>query len=217
MTRCMAHIQTGNSYRSSTERFILNGIWLVKNLSLIVSGNPLLIPTLWHNGNFQLRNKSNQEFLWFYLISHCDWFSEVVKTKPSIDMVDRVFPRRYLFWLLALSVAVFSLVLIVCCDFWLNLYTPVCHTTLMISIQRFWYWINLQPPNLYFYSFSSLVCLIFFWYCKEKFCLGHSWELKDCLPRHDSLLWMLNEQNPPHVLASWYFKTLQHMIKFQVD
>ena len=29
-----------------------------------------------------------------------------------------------------------------------------------------------------FYIFSSLVCLILYWYCNEKFCLGHLWELK---------------------------------------
>ena len=33
-------------------------------------------------------------------------------------------------------------------------------------------------PNWYFSLFSSLACLILYWYCKEKFCLGHSWELK---------------------------------------
>ena len=26
--------------------------------------------------------------------------------------------------------------------------------------------------------FSSLICLILYWYCTEKLCLGHSWELK---------------------------------------
>ena len=29
-----------------------------------------------------------------------------------------------------------------------------------------------------FSFFSSLVWLTLYWYCKEKFCLGHSWELK---------------------------------------
>ena len=29
-----------------------------------------------------------------------------------------------------------------------------------------------------FSLFSSLTWLILYWYCKEKFCLGHSWELK---------------------------------------
>ena len=33
-------------------------------------------------------------------------------------------------------------------------------------------------PNWYFYLVSSLIWLILYWYCKEKFCLGHSWELK---------------------------------------
>ena len=29
-----------------------------------------------------------------------------------------------------------------------------------------------------FSLFSSLVCLMSYWYCEEKFCLGHMWELK---------------------------------------
>ena len=33
-------------------------------------------------------------------------------------------------------------------------------------------------PKLIFSLFSSLVCLILYWYCKEKFFLGHSCELK---------------------------------------
>ena len=33
-------------------------------------------------------------------------------------------------------------------------------------------------PLLIFSLFSSLVCLILYWHCKEKFCLDHSWELK---------------------------------------
>ena len=32
--------------------------------------------------------------------------------------------------------------------------------------------------NWYFSLFSSLSWLILYWYCKEKFCLGHSRELK---------------------------------------
>ena len=34
-------------------------------------------------------------------------------------------------------------------------------------------------PKLIF-SFVLIACLIdkLYWYCKEKFCLGHSWELK---------------------------------------
>ena len=32
--------------------------------------------------------------------------------------------------------------------------------------------------HLHFNSFSSLVWLILYWYHKEKFCLGHLWELK---------------------------------------
>ena len=30
---------------------------------------------------------------------------------------------------------------------------------------------------IFFPLLSSHVCLMLFWYCKEKFCLGHSWEL----------------------------------------
>ena len=33
-------------------------------------------------------------------------------------------------------------------------------------------------PKLIFSLFSALIWLILYWYCKEKFCLGHSWELK---------------------------------------
>ena len=33
--------------------------------------------------------------------------------------------------------------------------------------------------KFYFSLFSSRIWLILYWYCKEKFCLGHSWELKD--------------------------------------
>ena len=37
---------------------------------------------------------------------------------------------------------------------------------------------QLKSPNCYFSLFSSLVCLILHWHCKEKFSFGHSWELK---------------------------------------
>ena len=33
-------------------------------------------------------------------------------------------------------------------------------------------------PKLTFSLVSLLICLILYRYCKEKFCLGHSWELK---------------------------------------
>ena len=68
----------------------------------------------------------------------------------------------------------------------LNPFTPkitlailftVYHTVLVMLVWRIWYWINLYSLNLYFSLFSSLVCLTLYWYCKEKFCLGHSWEL----------------------------------------
>ena len=54
----------------------------------------------------------------------------------------------------------------------------VCYTVLVMLVWRIWYWINLLSPNWYFSLFSSLVCLILYWYCEEIFCLGHSWELK---------------------------------------
>ena len=46
-----------------------------------------------------------------------------------------------------------------------------------VSLEN-WYWINLKSPNCCFSQFSSLVCVILYWNCKEKFCLGHSWEFK---------------------------------------
>ena len=58
----------------------------------------------------------------------------------------------------------------------------VCHTTLMTLLQRIWYSINCWSLYWYFSLLSSLVCLILYLiynnYCKEKFFLGHSWELK---------------------------------------
>ena len=54
----------------------------------------------------------------------------------------------------------------------------VHHTVLAMLVWRIWYWINLQSPNWYFSLFSSLAHLILYCYCKEKFCLGHSWESK---------------------------------------
>ena len=47
-------------------------------------------------------------------------------------------------------------------------------------VWRIFYWIN--SPNWYFSLLSSLVCLILYWHCKEKFCLGHKWELKGWWP-----------------------------------
>ena len=39
-------------------------------------------------------------------------------------------------------------------------------------------WIKRFSPNWYFSLFSSLMRLILYRFCKEKFCLGYSWELK---------------------------------------
>ena len=36
---------------------------------------------------------------------------------------------------------------------------------------------QLITPNWYFSVFLFIFCLILYWYCKERFCLGHSWEL----------------------------------------
>ena len=33
---------------------------------------------------------------------------------------------------------------------------------------RIWYWINYWSPNWHFSLFSSLVCLILYWYCQKK-------------------------------------------------
>ena len=37
---------------------------------------------------------------------------------------------------------------------------------------------NVRLENLVLDQFSTLICLILYWYCKEKFSLGHTWELK---------------------------------------
>ena len=52
----------------------------------------------------------------------------------------------------------------------------VCHTTYVMLGWRIWNWINQLSPNWYFSSFSLLVCLILYWWCKEKFSLGHQWD-----------------------------------------
>ena len=49
----------------------------------------------------------------------------------------------------------------------------VCQTIYLLLGWRIWNWINQLSPNWYFSLFSSLVCLILYWLCKEKFCLGH--------------------------------------------
>ena len=67
---------------------------------------------------------------------------------------------------------------------WLILSTPrsrvilltVCHTILKTLVRRIWY----SSPILWLIFFFILITylLILYWYCKEKFCLGHWWELK---------------------------------------
>ena len=44
-------------------------------------------------------------------------------------------------------------------------------------------------PNWYFFLISSLVCLKFYGYCREEFCLGLPWELKG-LPSVE-ILWSI--------------------------
>ena len=54
-----------------------------------------------------------------------------------------------------------------------------CFTVLMMLVQRIWYKINQLSPNWCFnFLFSSLACFILYWFGEEKFCLGHSWQLK---------------------------------------
>ena len=50
--------------------------------------------------------------------------------------------------------------------------------TSTISLPIIYHWNNLYSPNWYCSSFSSLVCLIFYWHSKEKICLDHSWVWK---------------------------------------
>ena len=56
----------------------------------------------------------------------------------------------------------------------LVLLLTVCHIILVLLDRSIWYWINWLSPNRYFSLFSSLVSLILYWYCGEKFCLSHS-------------------------------------------
>ena len=50
----------------------------------------------------------------------------------------------------------------------------VCLTVLVMLLWRIWYWISLWSPDWYLF-FIFITCLhILYWYCKEKFCLGHS-------------------------------------------
>ena len=53
----------------------------------------------------------------------------------------------------------------------------VCSVILDMLVREFG--IESTYNTLRFFSlFSSLICLILYWYCKEKFYLGHSWELR---------------------------------------
>ena len=83
--------------------------------------------------------------------------------------------------------------------FYLVILLIVCHTVLVMFILRIWYFDQLIIPQLIFFLFSWLVYWILYWYCREKFSLGHWWELKcseisvlniylDCL---FSILWLV--------------------------
>ena len=54
----------------------------------------------------------------------------------------------------------------------------VCCTILLMLVRRICYWNNYNSLNRYLPLSSSLVCLILYWSCMEKFFLGHSWESK---------------------------------------
>ena len=45
-------------------------------------------------------------------------------------------------------------------------------------LPSYWYPIMVIGPISFSFLFSSLVCSTLYWYCKEKFYLGHSWEFK---------------------------------------
>ena len=53
------------------------------------------------------------------------------------------------------------------------------HSKDPISNYPHWLPCNSCGVGWYFSLFSRLDCMILYWYCKEKFSLGHSWELKD--------------------------------------
>ena len=65
----------------------------------------------------------------------------------------------------------------------------VCHIFLVILVWRFGTG-SANYFSLKLFLFPSLVCLILYWYCKEKFCLGHPWELKGFL-KYSSFLAIL--------------------------
>ena len=56
----------------------------------------------------------------------------------------------------------------------LVIFLTVFLTVLVMLVWRIWYWISLWSPDWYLF-FILITCLhILYWYCKEKFCLGHS-------------------------------------------
>ena len=58
----------------------------------------------------------------------------------------------------------------------------VHHAILVIPIPISWeFGIGSAANPLLKFFFILITCLILYWYCMEKFCLGHLWELKDLL------------------------------------
>ena len=104
-------------------------------------------------------------FNFFYLVSILQWITQIISWRASIISQNSSMLKKII----------------------VNPFTPkissitfltICHTILIILVWRIWYWINQKSPNRHSSLLSSLVCFILNWHCKEKFPLGHSWELK---------------------------------------
>ena len=84
-----------------------------------------------------------------------------------------------------------------------------------IQSHRYWFVHHGIKEDLYFSLFSSPVWLILYGYCKEKFCLGHSWELKAWYP-----LWFRSDLSNNFLgnffwQHSWTFKETIRIAVFQ--
>ena len=63
-------------------------------------------------------------------------------------------------------------------EIYLVILITICHTSLIVSVGRIWYWINFNLPKfIYFFVTSPIVCWTLHRYCQKKLCPGHSWEL----------------------------------------
>ena len=89
-----------------------------------------------------------------------------------------------------------SLLLNVTCGLTLSLpfmsnFLTVCHTTVMMEIREFGIGSTNNP--LFKLFFILIVRMILYQYCKEKFYLGHMWELKGYLDHDRRLkhLWLI--------------------------